>query len=264
MSRNFDLLEQMEQSRTRSLDGVGSTTGEPWRERAEQTGRAYSSQPNADGALRLVQSIFLLQTEKAPRVVVFAGVDHGSGCSRIVASVAENLAASGRGAVCLVEANFRSPGLPALLGMTNHFGLTDALLKAGEIRSFLRPVGQHGAPAKEAEPESRAGVWLLSSGALAADSPKLLASERLRERFAELRQQFDFVLVDAPPLMRYPDAISLGQLSDGLVLILEAEATRREAAQVSMDNLRSANIPVLAAVLNKRTYPIPEAIYKRL
>ena len=60
------------------------------------------------------------------------------------------------------------------------------------------------------------------------------------------------------------DAVALGQLSDGLVLILEADSTRREAASVVADTLRSANVNILAAVLNKRSFPIPDAIYKRL
>jgi Mrp family chromosome partitioning ATPase len=65
-------------------------------------------------------------------------------------------------------------------------------------------------------------------------------------------------------LTQYSDAVAVGQRSDGLVLILEAHSTRREAASAITDNLRSADIPILAAVLNKRTFPIPEQIYKRI
>ena len=73
-------------------------------------------------------------------MVVFAGIDHGNGCSQIAASVAETLAGNAPGAVCLVEANFRSPALPGMLGTTNYHGLTDALLEEGPIRSFIKPV----------------------------------------------------------------------------------------------------------------------------
>lgn len=204
-----------------------------------------------DEALRLVQQIFLLQAEEPPRVVVFAGIDHGNGCSQICASVAETLAQHARRRVCLVEANFRSPGLPEMFGTTNHFGLTNALLETGPLISYAKPVNEDS-------------LWLLSSGALAADSQNLLTSERLRERFQELREGFEFVIIDSPPLTRYSDAIVLGQLSDGLVLILEADSTRREAASTIAANLRSAKISILAAVLNKRKFPIPASIYTRL
>ena len=72
------------------------------------------------------------------------------------------------------------------------------------------------------------------------------------------------MIVDAPPMTRYADAIALGQLSDGIVLVLEAESTRREAALIAVENLRSSKIQILGAVLNKRTFPIPEKIYSRL
>ena len=202
-------------------------------------------------SLRLVQRIFLLQTQAPPRAVVFAGIDHGNGCSEICVSVAQTLANNVRGSICLLEANLRSPALPELFGTTNHHGLTDALLQEGPIRSFTKPLRGDN-------------LWLLSSGSLAPDSPKLLNSDRLKTRFAELRKEFDYVLIDAPPLTRYADAVGFGQITDGFVLILEANVTRREAALRVSENLRASGIHVLGAVLNKRTFPIPESLYHKL
>jgi receptor protein-tyrosine kinase len=248
MSKHFELMQQIEQeqssrSESRPAPFVPSLS-------REGISNGHTRWAN-DEALRLVQQIFLLQTREPPRVVVFAGIDHGNGCSQICASVAEILAKNASRPVCLVEANFRSPALPELFGTTNHYGLTDAILEKGPIGPFAKLVNGDN-------------LWLLSSGSLAADSPNLLSSDRLSERVAELRQDFEFVIIDAPPLTRYSDALVLGQLSDGLVLVLEADSTRREAASVAASTLRSASIPILAAVLNKRTFPIPEAIYKRL
>jgi len=53
-------------------------------------------------------------------------------------------------------------------------------------------------------------------------------------------------------------------LADGLVVVLEANATRREAAVRITDTLRASNVRVLGAVLNKRTFPIPESVYSLL
>ena len=248
MSRHFDLMQRMEKDRS-----IGFESGAAIAPPARREDRSVDHQRRwaTDEALRLVQQIFLLQTQEPPRVVVFAGVDHGNGCSQICVSVAETLAQNARRPVCLVEANFRSPTLPELFGTTNHHGLTNSLLENGPIGSFAKPVNEDN-------------LWLLSSGSLAVDSQNLLTSERLRERLQELRKGFDFVIIDAPPLTRYSDAIVLGQLSDGLVLVLEADSTRREAASAIAANLRSVKVPILAAVLNKRTFPIPQKIYNKL
>ena len=248
MSGNVDLMQELEGERAfhsaRPAERGFPTPG-------KNSNRNGHRQVVSDLMLRLVQKIFLQQTQEPPRMVVFAGIDHGNGCGQIAGSVAETLAGNAPGTVCLVEANFRSPALPVMSGTTNHHGLADALLVDDPIRSFMRPVHNES-------------LWLLSSGSLAADSPSLLASERMRDRSVELRKEFDFVIVDAPPMTRYADAISLGQLSDGIVLVLEAESTRREAALMAVENLRSSQIQILGAVLNKRTFPIPEKIYSRL
>jgi Mrp family chromosome partitioning ATPase len=204
-----------------------------------------------DEALQLVQQVFFHQKQEPPRVVVFAGIEHGNGCSQICASVAEILAKTARGPVSLVEANFRSPVLSGLFGKTNHRGLTDALLESGPISSFVQRA-------------TECDLWLLPSGPLISDSPSVLGSEEFRERLDELRQTCDFVIIDAPPLTQYSDAIVVGRLSDGIVLILEADSTRLEAASTVTANLRSMKVPILAAVLNKHSFPIPEKILRRL
>jgi capsular exopolysaccharide synthesis family protein len=248
MSRNFDLMREMEREQSfsynQTVEPVFPAPGKDLKREAHR-------QATSDSTLRLVQQLFLQRTQEAPRMVVFAGINHGDGCSEIAASVAECLAGIAPQAVCLVEANFRSPALPAMLGTRDYRGLTDALLEEGPLRSFIKPVFNES-------------LWLLSSGPVTAESPNLLTSQRMKGLSAEMRKEFDFVIVDAPPLTRYADAIALGHLADGIVLVVEANSTRREAALIAVENLRSSAIQILGAVLNKRTFPIPEKIYRRL
>jgi Mrp family chromosome partitioning ATPase len=248
MSRYFNLMRQLETNLGYGSDRTVASAPVVLNEAGSGGGLLDWA---SEEALKLVQRIFLLQTKEPPRVVVFAGIDHGNGCSRISRAVAEALAKNAAGPVCLVEANFRSPGMPTLFGTANHHGLTDALLHKGPIRSFTKPT-------------TNGRLWLFSAGSLAADSPSLLSSGQLKTRIAELRAEFAFVIIDAPPMTLYADAFALGQLADGLVLILEADSTRKKAALMAATNLRSSNIQILGAVLNKRTFPIPEKIYRWL
>ena len=204
--------------------------------------------------MKLVQNVFLLRGEESPRVVIFAGIDPGNGCSSICAHVADILAGQKIGSVCMVDANLRTPALPEIYGVSNHYGLTDALSKKGPIRDFTKIVRSDN-------------LWLLSCGSLApetADSPTMLNSETMKARISELRKEFDYVLIDSAPLNTYSDGVVLGQLADGMVLVLEANSTRREAAAKVTENLRAAQVRILGAVLNKRTFPIPESVYDLL
>jgi capsular exopolysaccharide synthesis family protein len=252
MSKNFELIQQAEMN----LGGAAAP--------AKRTYTNGSSAANGGGAVelnidrlareesqKLVQRVFLAQGADNPRVVVFAGIDHGNGCSQICAQTARILADNVSGSICLLDANLRTPSLPNIFGVTNHHGLTDALMQADSVRSYTKPL-------------TPSNLWLLSCGSMPAGSANMLTSGRMKDRVNELRKEFDYVLIDAPPLNEYSDAIALGQIADGLVLVLEANATRRESALRIAETLRATQIRVLGAVLNKRTFPIPEGLYNRL
>ncbi len=252
MSKNNDLVQQ-------AGIGLGSSsfliedTGAVNSKQTTATTEMLIEAPSAirEESLKLMQRLFLTQDPVPPKVVMFAAVDSGSGCSLLAAVTAQLLAENVSGAVCLVDGNFRTPPLPGIFPGDNHYGLADSLRQEGAIRSFARQT-------------RRDNLWLLSSGSHGGDSLSLLNGDRLKQRIAELRSEFSFVLTDAPPLNAYGDALVIGRLVDGVVLVLEANATRREAARRISENLRAAKIPVLAAVLNKRTFPIPAMLYKWL
>ena len=251
MSENYELLQEGQL-------GLGSapmfaTDGD--QSHAVGDSRATAKESNSlaarEESLKLVQRLFLNPQPSTPKAVLFCGVDVSAPCSALCAEIARLLAESVPSSVCVVEGNVRTPSLPQTFGVNNHHGLVDALRQQGAVKQFttqLRP----------------GNLWLLSSGALTPYSPLLLSGVRMKERIAELRREFEFLLIDAPPLNSFADGIALGQLVDGVVLILEANTTRREVALRVTESLKANKIPVLGAVLNNRTFPIPDAVYKRL
>ena len=211
-----------------------------------------------DGLMReeitkLVQRVFLLTGNgAAPRVAVFCGLEQSEASSRICARAGQTLARQGTSTVCLVDANLRAPSLHTHFGVENQPGLLDALFQDGPIREFTRS-------------QAGANLCILPSGGTAApDVYTRLAGERMQSCLEELRTQFDYVLITAPPADLYADAAVVGKLVDGVVLVVEANSTRRETAKQVKESLDSANVKILGAVLDKRTFPIPEALYRRL
>jgi Mrp family chromosome partitioning ATPase len=233
MNRRPEMLQDIEESLPFNVEGSAAA--------APPVNGHNIRRPANDEAMRLVHQVFLPQTEGSPSVVAFAGMDHGNGCSQVASAVAEVLATDALRSVCLVEANFRSPNGTGLFGEMNGCGLADALIHKGSIRTFVRPA------------RVRRNLWLLSCGMLAPDSPGLFASGALGERIVELRAEFDFVIIDTPPVTRYADALALGQLADGLILVVEAGVTRRSDTARAVAMLRASRIALLAAVLNKET-----------
>ncbi|HEY2548617.1 MAG TPA: CpsD/CapB family tyrosine-protein kinase [Candidatus Acidoferrum sp.] len=253
MSKNFELLQQaglyLNGTPTLSAEEIAADAKNQALTTAEVS---TATEPGVrEESLKLVQRLFLTPGQAAPKVVMFAAVDSKNGCSWLCSVIAKLLAESVSGSVCLVEGNFRAPSLPKLLGVDNHHGLLDALRQEGAIRNFAKQIGPNN-------------FWMLSAGSLGQDSWNLLNCDRIKERVSELRKEFDYLLIDAPPLSAYAEGMVLGRLADGVVLVLEANATRREAALRVTEGLRTTKIPVLGAILNNRTFPIPAALYKRL
>jgi Mrp family chromosome partitioning ATPase len=253
MSRNFELLQQFGKE-PEAFSSPTVTPGEP--EIFAEPERFVSSPSPLDNASTeevktLVQRVFLLSAGQAPHIVVFAGSESGDGCSWICARAAEALARQVSGSVCLVDANLRAPGLHQQFEIPNHHGLSDALLRNEPMATFVTAL-------------SPANLSMVSCGSAPEGVQGLLTSNRMRSRLKELRAMFDYVLVDASAMNCSNDAIVLGAVSDGAILVLKANSSRKETARNAVQEFQAAKVRILGAVLNQRTFPIPEAIYNKL
>ena len=86
----------------------------------------------------------------------------------------------------------------------------------------------------------------------------------LFDALSELKADFDFILIDCPPFFGDRLAPRFCASADGVIVVIEAEKTRKSAAKTMVTELRAAGSEILGAVLNKRHYPIPDWIYDRL
>ena len=199
---------------------------------------------------RIVENVFLTQ-QRSRHAVVFVSPDRQAGCSWTVARLARSLARRVPGSVCIVDANLRWPSIHNLFWIDNTRGLLQALEESHPIRDYTHRIQD-------------TNLWVLPSGGTVADSHASLASENVKSRIAELCSQFDFVLIDTLAMKASPDSGLLGQLANGAVLVLAAHSTNRETAMNAKLVLEAGHVPILGAVLNKRTYPVPDNIYRYL
>jgi protein-tyrosine kinase len=134
----------------------------------------------------------------------------------------------------------------------------------------MSPSGTEPAPeephdfARMAQQIRNSNLFILSGDSLAEQQLGPAARDQLAGMVLQLRDRFDYVLVEAPPIARFHEGLIFGQMSDGLVLVVEANATRREIAKQTKERLQAADVKLLGTVLNNRTYPIPQKLYARL
>ena len=252
MSRNLEVLEQLQQDR--ELFRVP-----PVANRAAGNGKSSTLSGSAlvaeglgrEELIGLAQRLFLAADGKAdsrPRQVVFCGIDQTEGTSALCTQLGRILASQVPSHVCVVDANVRAPELHRLLRGEKPNGQTSS---------------QDGTPLQLLQ-QIASNLWLISGHPAAENGGVTSSLDQVRSKIKDLPAEFAYVVINAPPVGLYNDAVLLGQRADGIVLVLEANSTRRVAARKAKQALETANVRVLGTVLNNRTFPIPEKIYRLL
>ena len=250
MSRNLELLEQVQQDR--ELFGAASL-GKRTTECTEVRGvdqQVVKAEFNQEELITLAQRLFLSTPHECGshvRLVVFSGVEDANGTSALCAQLARILASQVRGHVCVVDADVRTPILH------RHFEEKPANSVAFESN-----------PGQPQLKQVASNLWLLSGCRVALNEGVTASLERIQLGIESLPAEFEYVVINAAPIGLYSDAVLRGQKADGAVLVLEANSTRRASARAVKQALDRANIRLLGTVLNNRTFPIPETFYALL
>ncbi|MGH7314548.1 MAG: CpsD/CapB family tyrosine-protein kinase [Candidatus Rokuibacteriota bacterium] len=177
-----------------------------------------------------------LRRERDVRVIAVSSPARGDGKTVSAINIAGALAQAPDARVAVVEADVRHPGLTRYLGLTGGRGLSAYLLDhAMTVDEVLQ------------RPPS-VGFAVAVAGPATSMPYEVLKSSRLRALFATLRERFDFIVVDTPPVLPFPDVGLLRDLVDGFVMVVRANRTPREMVQDSLNALGTDR--VLGAIFN--------------
>ena len=199
-------------------------------------------QHNAAEAFRLLRTNleFVRLTAGDVRTILVTSAVEKEGKSTTAANLAVAEARSGR-RVALVDLDLRRPYLDRFFRLTAAQGLTDVALGKVELDRALQRIDLRlGAPDPEAAlpirllgshtPFAEAGVLdVLVSGPLPPDPGEFAASHRLAEILAQLREAYDMVIIDTPPVLWVGDAVTLSSQADGLIVIARLKSLHRGA-----------------------------------
>ncbi len=178
-----------------------------------------------------------LATESPINSCVISSARPADGKSTVALNLAIGAAAMGQ-RVLLVDADLRNPRIHSMLGVSNLQGLSDAIAGNLEIETLIRR-----SPSDE-------NLFILTSGPLPVDPTRMLASARMQEVMAQLRQQFDLIVYDTAPLLGLADANLLASHTNGLMMVVGLGKTDRSAFNLALRELEMAGVPVLGMVAN--------------
>lgn len=208
--------------------------------------QAWSPERFAHEQIRgLVRQVFSSSAPRRVRQVVFSAVEPQSDVGSICMRVGESLAMETLGSIAVVWRHFQ--------------GVAEAEMYAPE--STRRADKGRSASLRETATQVRSNLWLLPARSIGGES---VSRASLHDYLGEIRREFDYSIVEAPPAGESNEATVMAQFADGIILVLSAQRTRWVTASKIKQSLEDAQARLLGTVLNDREFPIPERIYRRL
>lgn len=175
-----------------------------------------------------------------PKSIVVTSPGPKEGKSTTCANLGVALAQADK-KVLILDCDFHKPAMHKFFGLDNLLGVVDVLV--GEVS--LQEIWHEPLP----------GLKIGTVGSMPPNPAELLGSERFAEMLDEVRQQFDYVLMDAPPTRVVSDPLVLSAQGDGVLLVIDFKNTSKGSVRHSVRSLKSVGANVLGTVINKVETP---------
>ena len=194
---------------------------------------------------QLRKNILASRSPRSLQMMLVVSSRHGEGVTTTTALLGSTMAQGGR---CLViDANFRTPGLTNVFGGETKSGLCEALADGSDGSAHVHPT-------------DIPNLYYMPTGIGPMRVPYMFEGRSFDDLLASLRKEFDTILIDGAPMEMYADSAYLAPRTDGVIVVIQAEATPVSAPAISLRELERVSAPILGAVLNRTQNYIPEAL----
>ena len=194
---------------------------------------------------QLRKNILASRSPRSLQMMLVVSSRHGEGVTTTTALLGSTMAQGGR---CLViDANFRTPGLTNVFGGETQTGLCEALADGSDGSAHVHPT-------------DIPNLYYMPTGIGPMRVPYMFEGRSFDDLLGSLRKEFDTILIDGAPMEMYADSAYLAPRTDGVIVVIQAEATPVSAPAISLRELERVSAPILGAVLNRTQNYIPEAL----
>ena len=189
----------------------------------------------AEAYRTLRANLFYALVDDPPRTIVLTSPGPGEGKSTTCANLGVVMAQAGK-SVLVLDCDLRRPSMHRVFGLRNFDGLVDVLVGRREPQEIWQ--------------EPLQDLKVLTVGDIPPNPAELLGSRRFADFLARTRNEFDYVLLDAPPVGLVSDPVILATEADGVLLVVDAQNSRKASLRHSIRSLQGVGAKVLGTVMN--------------
>jgi capsular exopolysaccharide synthesis family protein len=188
---------------------------------------------------------------KRLQVVMVVAPHSGTGNTTTAALLAETLANVKKRRVLIIDSNFRTPGLNMVFQVKNDGGFIEAASDGVPFETHIQPT-------------NRPNLFVLTCGQISLSPAEVFEGDAIDQLIGKLRENFDFILFDAAPVIDFPDSLALASKVDSIILVVQSEKTTIESAQMAKMNLERVGGQILGVVLNHQKEYTPSFLKRFL
>lgn len=192
--------------------------------------------PASEAYRMLRTNIHFSSISREIKIVAVTSSVPGEGKSTTACNYALSLAETGE-KVLLIDCDLRKPTVHRNFKISNAAGLTNILLGEAAAESTICLAGN--------------GLSILTSGTLPPNPSEVLGSQRMKDFLHEMEKQYDYIVIDTPPLLAVADGQIISSMSDGVLLVVESKKTPKDSVLRSKELLKNVNANILGIILNK-------------
>jgi capsular exopolysaccharide synthesis family protein len=187
---------------------------------------------------------------RAVKTVMVVSCHSGTGTTTTAALLAATLTEGSRLRVLIVDSNFRTPALGRVFNVRSGDGLSNVVEEGLPLETGMRAT-------------ERSNLSVLPTGRIARFPGEVFEGDAIDQTIGILKEQFDFVIFDAAPVLEFPDAYALAPKVDAVILVVGAERTSVDDAQRAKRAIEEAGGHVVGVILNRQRDYTPRLL-KRL
>lgn len=192
---------------------------------------------NASAFYELKANIQFASREQGSKIIMISSAEKNDGRSTTAAYLALALAESGKKTI-LIDCDLRNSNIHNMFGLENDKGLVDFLSGVIDFKDAVKATKQNN-------------LAIVTSGAVTSNYAELLVSSKFNDFLEKLKEDFDYIIIDTPPITESSDAQALSKYADGSVLVVRDGQTERKTAIKAKDILKKANANIIGVFLNK-------------
>jgi capsular exopolysaccharide synthesis family protein len=188
-------------------------------------------------AYRALRTSLSYGVNPPPKTILVTSPGSAEGKSTVCANLGVVLAQASKRTL-IIDCDLRRAALHKIFGLGNTRGLVDCIVARYSLQELYQ------------EPVPGLGLKVLPAGALPPNPSEVLDSWHLSQLLVEVREEFDYVLLDSPPLGLVTDPAILAARADGILLVLDARKTSKEAVRQATRCLRDIEANIIGTVTN--------------